>query len=176
MSEKFKIRLKDSSDEETKYYGLFQKGGSIGQNSNADYRTHEGILLEVYTDPEEAKATAKRYRKWLTPGERSYYGMSYRVIPLKKRDLQNEAVQRMIAGLSNKKIEDADEDEDDITEYRAFAYDDNGDVLDSQVFDYEEDAITFCEDNDYDEVVMYVYSKEAYDEDSPDYVDTVWTK
>ena len=95
--------LKDSivrDEEPVTYYGLFQRGGSIGANANAEYRRYgDGILLEVYLDREEAKAKAKRYRKYLTPGERSYYGMGYTVKPLTKSELKNAYVQKLIAEL-----------------------------------------------------------------------------
>ena len=56
-------------------YQVIRKGGSIGMSPNH--------VVAEFTDKEEAKATAKRYRKMLTPGERSYYGMSYVVKPVK---------------------------------------------------------------------------------------------
>lgn len=87
-------------EEPVTYYGLFQRGGSIGENANAEYRRYgDGILLEVYLDREEAKAKARRYRKYLTPGERSYYGMGYTVKPLTKSELKNTYVQKLIAEL-----------------------------------------------------------------------------
>lgn len=98
-------KVKDA--DEPMYYGLFQRGGSIGQNANAEYRRYgDGILLEVYLDKEEAKADAKRYRKNLTPGERSYYGMGYTVKPLNKSDLKNSYVQEMINKLGKNIIKD----------------------------------------------------------------------
>lgn len=98
-------KIKDT--DEPMYYGLFQRGGSIGANANAEYRRYgDGILLEVYLDKEEAKADAKRYRKNLTPGERSYYGMGYTVKPLNKSDLKNAYVQEMISKLGKNIVKD----------------------------------------------------------------------
>ena len=102
-------KVKD--EEPVTYYGLFQRGGSIGQNANAEYRRYgDGVLLEVYLDREEAKAKAKQYRKYLTPGERSYYGMGYTVKPLNKSDLKHPYVQKLIAELNKgTKVEDSDD-------------------------------------------------------------------
>lgn len=101
------VDSKKLKDEDVVYYGLFQRGGSIGQNANAEYRKYpEGILLKVYTDREQAKEDAKRYRKSLTPGERSYYGMGYSVKPLNKSDLKNSYVQELISKLGKNLIKD----------------------------------------------------------------------
>ncbi len=54
-------------------YGVFAKGGSIGTDKP----------WYVYDTKEEAKTTAARLRKRLTPGERSYYGMGYVVKEVK---------------------------------------------------------------------------------------------
>jgi len=56
-------------------YGVFAKGGSIGTKNDKPWY--------VYDTKEEAKTTAARLRKRLTPGERSYYGMGYVVKEVK---------------------------------------------------------------------------------------------
>ena len=60
-------------NEEKKYFGVFQKGGSIGQGKDEP--------LHSFVDKEEAKQKAKRLRQTLTPGEKSYYRMGYIVRP-----------------------------------------------------------------------------------------------
>ena len=73
-------------------YGVFQLGGSIGQRSNdAGKVTHRfgrdlGVLVKSFDTAEEAKDYAARMRKTLSPGEKGYYGISYRVAPLKDVD------------------------------------------------------------------------------------------
>ena len=47
---------------------VIQKGGYIGQSNK---------VVAEFEDHEEAKAYAKRRRKSLSPGERSYYKMGY---------------------------------------------------------------------------------------------------
>ena len=62
--------LEAEMDEKSKkYFGVFQKGGSIGQGKDKP--------LYSFVDKEEAKQKAKRLRQTLTPGEKSYYGMGY---------------------------------------------------------------------------------------------------
>jgi hypothetical protein len=50
-------------------FGVYRRGGSIGNSSP--------VLLFMYSDKEEAKATAKRLRSLRSVGERTYYKMSY---------------------------------------------------------------------------------------------------
>ena len=65
-------------------YGVYRKGGSVGGgNDNYDPRVG-GVLVKTFDTPEEAKDYAKRMRKQLTPGEKSYYGMGYTVKPIKE--------------------------------------------------------------------------------------------
>ena len=57
-------------NESTVKYGVFAKGGSIGDHNNSKpYR--------VFDTKEEAIACARRYRSQLTPGERGYYKMGF---------------------------------------------------------------------------------------------------
>ena len=65
--------FEESLNEEKKYFGVFQKGGSIGQGKDEP--------LHSFVDKEEAKQKAKRLRQTLTPGEKSYYRMGYIVRP-----------------------------------------------------------------------------------------------
>ena len=60
----------DISESDGERYGVFSKGGSIGQNSSKP-------PVKVFSNADEAKAYAKRMRATLSPGERNDYGMSY---------------------------------------------------------------------------------------------------
>ena len=60
----------DISESDGDRYGVFSKGGSIGQNSSKP-------PVKVFSNADEAKAYAKRMRAALSPGERNDYGMSY---------------------------------------------------------------------------------------------------
>lgn len=55
-------------------YGVYRRGGSLGSR---------GGLIKTFDTKEEAQEYAKRQRKHLTPGERSYYKMGYNVKPVK---------------------------------------------------------------------------------------------
>lgn len=59
---------KISEDEDIKNYVVVCTGLSIG-NSN--------YIIDSYEDKDEAKERAKSLRKYLTPGERKYYGAIY---------------------------------------------------------------------------------------------------
>ena len=56
-------------------FGVFQKGGSLGSISDSP--------VFITEDKELAKSRAKMLRALLSPGERSYYKMSYVVRPYK---------------------------------------------------------------------------------------------
>ena len=64
-----------------KEYAVIEKGGSIGGGSRK-LIPGKGVVVATFDDKEEAKEYAKRRRKSLTPGEKSYYGMGYSVIKL----------------------------------------------------------------------------------------------
>lgn len=59
MSEKWQVRL---------------HGGSIGEK-----RSSEGSLTGEHSDEISAKDHAKRMNKILSPGEKKYYGLKYKV-------------------------------------------------------------------------------------------------
>jgi len=67
-------------------YVVVSQGGSIGNNSNYIPKFN-GSVYKVFEDENEAKETAKRLRSRLTPGEKSYYKMSYKVFKIKTTDL-----------------------------------------------------------------------------------------
>ena len=72
---------------EDEKYGVLQTGGTIGEQ-NKDTYYHAGsvfgtlVLQDVSKD--EATEFAKKRRKRLSPGERKYYGINYRVVPMSK--------------------------------------------------------------------------------------------
>ena len=69
-------------------FNVIRTGGSIGEISNAiklptwDAK-HRGVIVKTFDNREEAKDFAKALRSWLTPGERSYYKMSYKTVEVK---------------------------------------------------------------------------------------------
>ena len=68
-------------------YGVLQTGGSIGeQNRDTYYHVGSvfGTLVKQDVSKDEATEFAKNRRKRLSPGERKYYGISYRVVPMNK--------------------------------------------------------------------------------------------
>jgi len=80
------------NEESKKYFGVFQKGGSIGQGKDEP--------LYSFVDKEEAKQKAKRLRQTLTPGEKSYYGMGYIVKPtnVAPESLKEGKIDRVVGG------------------------------------------------------------------------------
>jgi hypothetical protein len=67
-----------NEDSEATKYGVYRRGGSIG--------AHKG-LIKTFDTKEEAQEYAKRQRKHLTPGERSYYKMGYTVKAVKDEEI-----------------------------------------------------------------------------------------
>ena len=68
-------------------YGVLQTGGSIGeQNRDTYYHVGSvfGTLVKQDVSKDEATEFAKKRRKRLSPGERKYYGINYRVVPMSK--------------------------------------------------------------------------------------------
>ena len=52
-------------------FEVYQKGGSIGEKP--------GKAIATFDDEQDAKDKAKRMNKLLSPGEKKYYGISYKV-------------------------------------------------------------------------------------------------
>ena len=72
---------------EDEKYGVLQTGGSIGeQNRDTYYHVGSvfGTLVKQDVSKDEATEFAKNRRKRLSPGERKYYGINYRVVPMSK--------------------------------------------------------------------------------------------
>ena len=67
-------------------YCVIQVGGSIGEQSSFKYRLGSQAcrITRDNMTAEEAKEYAKRMRKFLTPGERKYYGISYKAVLFSK--------------------------------------------------------------------------------------------
>ena len=65
-------------------FAIVRVGGSIGNSSSYPVFISDkiGSITETGDDQEELKETAKRLRNRLSPGEKKYYGMTYRVIKL----------------------------------------------------------------------------------------------
>ena len=82
--EEYKELSEMPDDEE---YGVLQTGGSIGeQNKDTYYHVGSvfGTLVLQDTSKDEETEFAKNRRKRLSPGERKYYGINYRVVPMRK--------------------------------------------------------------------------------------------
>ena len=76
------VKVEESINEGAKkYFGVFRKGGNMGQGNEK--------LVYSFVDKEEAKQRAKRLRNTLSPGEKSYYGMTYIVKPT---DVEPESI------------------------------------------------------------------------------------
>ena len=90
-----KVKLKESKNitEGKKYFGVFRKGGSIGQGNDKP--------LYSFVDKEEAKQRAKRLRQSLSPGEKSYYGIGYIVKPT---DIEPESLKENLDPHDSKKV------------------------------------------------------------------------
>lgn len=66
-------------------FGLFSKGGSIGENQHGFFDSKSGMrLMQTFKIEPEAKQMASRRNKMLSPGERKYYGLGYVVKPMSK--------------------------------------------------------------------------------------------
>ena len=63
-------------------FAVVMSGGSLGQIAKSKQYKGKAIVKDNLTKS-EAMALAKRRRKALTPGERSYYHMGYQVVRIK---------------------------------------------------------------------------------------------
>lgn len=86
--------LKESLNEATEY-AVMLIGGSIGDKSRPrDSRGYIGVEMnadETLYSKTDAKETAKRMNKGLSPGERGYYGLKYVVVPVSNGKFVREA-------------------------------------------------------------------------------------
>lgn len=115
INQKMAVKLIESV-ESTEFYGVFEKGGSIGKsyanrdNLHAWSGRDAGTLVKVFSSSDEAKNYAKRMRSRLSPGERSYYGMGYFVKKLSKKDLEHPQVIDMISNMPGSSASQVDEE------------------------------------------------------------------
>lgn len=86
--------LKESLNKATEY-AVMLIGGSIGDKSRPrDSRGYIGVEMnadETLYSKTDAKETAKRMNKGLSPSERSYYGLKYVVVPVSNGKFVREA-------------------------------------------------------------------------------------
>ena len=57
-------------------YAVIQLGGSVGEKNYS--------IVEDNLSHDEAIDMAKRYRKMLSPGEKKYYRITYKTVPMSK--------------------------------------------------------------------------------------------
>ena len=72
---------------EDEKYGVIRTGGAIGEQDKDTYYhvgSVFGTLVKQDISKDEATEFAKKRRKFLSPGERKYYGITYRVVPMSK--------------------------------------------------------------------------------------------
>ena len=71
----------------TKLFAMVFFGGSIGEKKDSILIDKKGRkLVKTFESQEEAKDTAKRWNKMLSPGEKKYYRMKYSAIKLNPND------------------------------------------------------------------------------------------
>lgn len=66
-------------------YAVIRVGGSISSDNF--------VTIGVYGTKEEAQSEAKFRRSCLTPGERKYYGMKYKVVECTPRNVENYEIE-----------------------------------------------------------------------------------
>ena len=77
---------KDDEPDTDKSYGVFFRGGSIGDSGGVTLPEQGGIILKsTFDNQDDAKAYAKRRNKRLSSGEKKYYRMRYLVRDLDKK-------------------------------------------------------------------------------------------
>lgn len=87
----YESRLDESLDDwdPNHNYGVFYIGGSIGDKKDGitkRFGSNVGKLYYTFATADEAKKHAAESRKRLSPGERKYYGMTYKSAPLTPAD------------------------------------------------------------------------------------------
>jgi hypothetical protein len=100
---KFK-KISEEGDGEK--WGVFRKGGSIGDKKNDK-------PIKTFDSKEEAKEDAARRRKSLSKGEKAYYGLGYTVKQIKKEKttesvggmMENYPKHQDLSGISTEKLE-----------------------------------------------------------------------
>ena len=128
INQKMAVKLIESV-ESTEFYGVFEKGGSIGKSDATRDDLHAwsgrdvGTLVKVFSSSDEAKNYAKRMRSRLSPGERSYYRMGYFVKKLSKKDLEHPQVIDMISNMPGSSASQVDKESltESVTDYKVFS-------------------------------------------------------
>ena len=79
----------DDGPDTDKSWGVFLRGGSIGDSGGTTLPESGGIVLKsTFDSQDDAKAYAKRRNKRLSSGEKKHYGMRYLVRDLDKKRSQ----------------------------------------------------------------------------------------
>jgi len=85
--EKLNFSENTESDLTGTKYTVVLLGGSIGEKPIRSVRELKGKEVinkeKVFDTPEEAKKYAKQMNKYLSPGEKKYYGLKYVVAEIK---------------------------------------------------------------------------------------------
>lgn len=91
LADVIKKILKENEDEISlnKPFAVIVIGGSIGQSRKNYIDKYKGYVTATFETPEEAKDYAKRFRKLLSKGEKSYYGMNYKAVKLTPSDINH---------------------------------------------------------------------------------------
>lgn len=75
----------DESIDLSKPYAVIVKGGSIGGSRENYLPQYGGTIVATFDTVEDAKKYASGRRKMLSPGDRSYYKMTYNVVKNTKK-------------------------------------------------------------------------------------------
>ena len=70
------IREESNHSGTEELYAVIQLGGSVGEKNYS--------IVEDNLPHDEAIDMAKRYRKMLSPGEKKYYRITYKAVPMSK--------------------------------------------------------------------------------------------
>ena len=70
------IREENDHSDIEELYAVIQLGGSIGEKNYS--------IVKDNLSHDEAIDMAKRYRKLLSPGEKKYYRITYKAVPMSK--------------------------------------------------------------------------------------------
>lgn len=87
-----KNKLTEANDTDidlSKPFAVIAVGGSIGDNKTNYIPKYRGKVYKTFDDVNDAKTYASRYRKMLSKGEKTYYGMSYKVVKLTPSDINS---------------------------------------------------------------------------------------
>jgi len=79
------VKRVSSSKQMEEAYGVYRKGGSIGEKPSKEPH-------KTFDSAEEAKSHAKGMNKQLSPGEKKYYGIKYHVKSIKEEDNLDEGM------------------------------------------------------------------------------------